>query len=399
MEGYQITLDDIERANQCSLLPGRTAYIDECGNFGFDFEKANVSTHYIVCAVVVNNEQIYEIEQKIDELRRRDFSGNEMKSSSISDNHRRRAKILTELLQLDFSIILLIADKQAFYKDSPLTDYKPSFVKYLHQKLYESMYVTYPKLKIVEDEYGSSEFQHGYRAYIRDHRPSLNLFNEYDFDYADSKNSNIVQIADIIAGSVMQNITSAEAPDALRIFSGKIRDIINFPKSFVSYDAKTDADPAADAQIYLLADSCATNYIERNKGVDDEEIRLRVLFLRQLIFTARNNRESHFVYSAEITRSLSSVSEKHVTRDYLYRRIVAPLRDAGVLIASSAHGYKLPTNLNDIYSYVNQTSGVVSPMLSRIGICRDLILKQTDGKLDILADPALGKFKRYFGDY
>lgn len=399
MEGYQITLDDIERANQLASQPGRTAYIDECGNFGFDFDKANVSTHYIVCAIIVNNEQIPAIEQKVDELRRNYFSGNEMKSSSISDNHSRRAKILTELLLLDFSAILLIADKQAFYNDSPLADYKPSFVKYLHQKLYESMYAVYPKLKIVEDEYGSSEFQQGYRAYIREHRPTLTLFNEYDFDYVDSRNGNIVQIADIIAGSVMQHIISPEAPDVLRIFSGRILDIINFPKPFIPYMAGTDADPAFDAQIFALADSCATNYIESNRGADDEEIRLRVQFLRRLIFTARNNRESRFIYSTEITRWLSNISEKHVTRDYLYRKIVAPLRDAGVLIASSAHGYKLPIQVSDIFAYVNQTNGVVSPMLNRIGKCRDLILKQTNGNLDILTDPALAKYKRYFGDY
>jgi len=92
------------------------------------------------------------------------------------------------------------------------------------------------------------------------------------------------------------------------------------------------------------------------------------------------------------------LSEKRVNRDYLYRRIVAPLRDAGVLIASSAHGYKIPTCVEDIYTYVNQTSGIVSPMLGRIEKCRTLILKQTDGGLDILNDPALKKYKRYYGD-
>ena len=113
----------------------------------------------------------------------------------------------------------------------------------------------------------------------------------------------------------------------------------------------------------------------------------------------RNINDSIYIHSSEITRVLSSISEQKVTRDYLYRRIVAPLRDAGVLIASSAHGYKIPTCVNDIYTYINQTSGIVSPMLSRIEKCRTLIKKQTDGTLDILDDPALTKFKRYFGDY
>ncbi len=396
MEPYQLSFEHIERNNSLASQPSRTAYIDECGNFGFDFSKDSVSTHYVVCAVVVNNEKIADIERKINELRKSNFGQGEMKSSSIGSKHSRRLKILTDLLVLDFSLIILIADKQEFYSGSPLVEYKSSFVKYLHQKLYESMYLTYPKLKIIEDEYGSSEFQKGYHKYISEHRPALNLFNEYDFDYIDSRDSNIVQIADIIAGSIMQHITSPEAPDTLKIFSGKIRDIINFPKTTMPYTAGTNADATFDK--HILADQCATNYIENNKNSDEEDTRLRVLFLRHLVSTVRNVSDSKFIYSTEITKWLSSLSERRVTRDYLYRKIVAPLRDAGVLIASCAHGYKIPICVDDIYTYVNQTNSIVSPMLSRIERCRDLIYRQTDGALDILNDPVLVKYKRYFGD-
>ena len=213
MDSYQISFDDLSYLENISKLPGRSAFIDECGSFGFDFCKEGVSTHYVVCAVIVNNKDIGGIEQKIEEIQRNKFGGSEMKSSSISDNHHRRINILTELLMLDFSLIILIADKQAFHENSPLTNYKGTFVKYLHRLLYDSMYCAYPKLKIVEDEYGTSEFQKGYRQYIRNNRPALNLFDDYDFDYVDSKNSNIVQIADIIAGSVMQHIIDTNAPD------------------------------------------------------------------------------------------------------------------------------------------------------------------------------------------
>jgi hypothetical protein len=208
-----------------------------------------------------------------------------------------------------------------------------------------------------------------------------------------------VQIADIIAGSVIQHIIDPTAPDILKIFSGKIRDVINFPNITLPYNAGLNADTSFNEQIYTLADQCATNYIENNKNSDEEDTRLRVLFLRHLLFTVHNVSVSKFIYSTELTRWLSNLSEKRVTRDYLYRKIIAPLRDIGVLIASSAHGYKIPTCIDDVYTYVNQTSGIVSPMLNRIEKCRDLIYKQTDGALDILNDAAMIKFKRYFGDY
>lgn len=399
MEEYQFSFDDIQFAEALAKQPGRTAFIDECGSFGFDFEKAGVSSHYIVCAVVINNKNISEHEQKIAVVRKNHFGSKEMKSSSIGSNHPRRAKVLTELLQLDFQLIILIADKRSFYENSPLKDYKKTFVKFLHQKLYDSMYCAYPKLKIVEDEFGSSEFQQGYRKYVCEHRPVENLFNEYDFDYIDSKQGNLVQIADIIAGSVMQHITDPAAPDVLKIFKSRIVDIVNFPDTFKPYNIAVEGNSEFDDSIYQLAYKCATDYVERNKDTDNEEIHLRTLFLRILLYNVQICNSTQFVYSGELVQHLSQISDRKVTKDYLYRRIIAPLRDEGVIIASSVHGYKIPTSVEDIRTYINQTVTVVGPMLNRIGKCRKLIQKQTDGKLDILGDTSLSGYQRYFGDY
>lgn len=403
---YQQSFEDIERRNSLAVQPGRTAFIDESGNFGFNFEsKGSIegggpSLFYIVCAVVVKNENITDLEVKADQIRQNNgFQTGEMKSNLIGNNHRRRVKILNELQMLDFSLIVLIADKQKFYQNSPLTNYKDSFIKFLHQKLYEEMYAAYPKLKIVEDEYGLSEFQNGYRNYVCAHRPQPNLFNEYDFEYVNSKRSPLVQIADIIAGSAMQHLSDSGAPDILRIFQSRIRGIVNFPNTHPPYFAGAGADNSFDENIYALSDHCATKYIEYHKNIDDEDERMRVLFLRHLLFVVRNISARKYICSGDIIKVLSDFSDSKVSQNYLFRKIIAPLRDAGVLIASSSHGYKIPTCINDIYSYVNQTTGNVGPMLSRVGKCRELILKQTDGTLDILDDRALTQYKRYFGDY
>ena len=403
---YQLSFEDIERSNKLTLQPSRVAFIDECGNFGFDFENhvasgyGGSSLYYIICAVVVKAEDINVLEAETKKIRLTNgFQNGEMKSSLIGDNHKRRIKILTELLGLDFSLVILIADKQKFYRESPLTNYKESFVKYLHQKLYEEMYAAYPKLKIVEDEYGASEFQSSYRDYVCAHRPQLNLLNEYDFDYVDSMHSPIVQIADIVAGSIMHHLVNSDAPDVLRIFQSRIRGLVNFPSIYPSYFAGIGADKTFDENIYSLAVHRATQYIDSNKDTIDEDVRMGVLFLKHLLWVVRNISSDKYISSGEIIRFLSDLSNSRVRRDYLYRRIVAPLRDAGVIIASCSHGYKIPTCIEDIYLYINQTTGVVGPMLSRVEKCRQLILAQTDGSLDVLNDPALIKYKRYFGDY
>lgn len=395
---YQMTIDDLQYAELIAKQPGRSAFIDESGGFGFDFTKVGTSEYYIVCSVVVKDTNIPAIEQKIAEIQNSMFGGKEMKSSAIGSNHRRRAKVLTELLLLDFQLIIMIADKKKFYTDSPLTEYKSVFKKFLNQRLYDAMYLAYPKLKIIEDEYGTDEFQQGYRRYVQEHRPANNMFNEYDFDYSDSKNSNIVQIADIVAGSVMQHLLDAGAPDVLRIFQGRITDIVKFPDDHEIY--KPSSTPTEhDHAIYQLACKCATDYINEYKDFEDEESRLRSLFLRLLLYNVRMYSSSRYVHSGEIVQELSRLTEKRVTKDYLYRRIIAPLRDDGVLIASSSHGYKIPTRVADIATYVNQTASVVGPMLSRIEKCRSQIQKATNSQLDILDDPALAGYRRFFGDY
>lgn len=399
MDGGQLTFDDIERMNSLASQPGRTAFIGECGNFGFDFEAHGTSSHYIICAVIVKNEDVHQMERQIEEIRKSNFGSGDISSSVIAGNHSKRGKVLSELLQMNFSLIIFIADKQRFVHESPLSSYKNSFVKFLHQKLYESMYSVYPKLKIIEETDGASEFQVGYRKYIEEHRPTFDLLNEYDFDYADSWKSNIVQMADFIAGSIMEHIIDPASRDVLKMFQGSLRDVITFPRQPAAFTSGTHADPSFDDQIYFLADQRATHFIETHKDSEEDEVRLRILFLRHLLFVARNISKTTFIHSSEITRHLSESSMKRVSQNYLYRKIIAPLRDADVLIASSAHGYKIPTSVKDIYTYINQTSGIVNPMLNRIEKCRKLISKQTDGALDILNDPALTKYKRYFGDY
>lgn len=184
------------------MRPGRIAYIDECGNFGFDFSKEGTSKFYIICAIIVNQDKKDTLESQVEAIRQTIFGTHEMKSSEIGDNVNRRKKLITEFLPLDFNIIALIADKQKFYKDTPLTNFKDTFIKFLHDKLYQNLYSAYPRLKIAFDKMGYTEFQDGFRTYVKKHRPTFNLFDEYDFDFFDSKDVGLIQVADIIAGTL-----------------------------------------------------------------------------------------------------------------------------------------------------------------------------------------------------
>ena len=54
----QLSFDDAIRIDQLSQEPNRIAYIDESGNFGFDFDKQGTSKFFILCAVIVKDTDI-----------------------------------------------------------------------------------------------------------------------------------------------------------------------------------------------------------------------------------------------------------------------------------------------------------------------------------------------------
>lgn len=397
---HQLTIDEYFHNLDLSNQPGRTAFIDECGNFGFDnasiFKNDGSSEYYVLCAIIVKNENLEDLVSKLDKIAKDYFNKSEMKSSSIGNNINRRKIILSEIMYLDFDAVVLIADKKKFIQDSPLTNYKDSFIKYLHNLLYESLYLTYPKLKIVEDEYGGKEFQIGFKKYVENNRPMPNLLNEYDFGFINSYESRVVQLADLLAGSINKHLVNKDSPNILKLLKSRIIDIVYFPKNDQNDNFNISSYNDYDNSIFKLATMQAYRYIEDNKKNINENIKLRVITLKYLLFEAKYISPTKFVTSNSILIFLLDHYDYKITRDFLFRNIIAPLRDDNVIISSCSKGYKIPYSLSDVHLYLDQTTNIVSPMLNRVQICRKLILADSNNSLDILSENQFLALRRYF---
>ena len=397
-EYYQVTLEDLEFQRYINSQPGRVAYIDECGSFGFDFSKEGVSRYYLLTAVIVENEKLEKLHADFKEIKKTNGLANiELKSSKVKDEKRKR--IMNQLLLLDFSIVLFIADKQEFIKDSPLREYKQSFIKYLNQHLYNLLYQAYPKLCIIQDEVGWPEFQESFKKYVENNRPEYSLFDQYDFDLVNSKDYILVQLADFIGGSITKSLLNADYINYLELLHGKITAIEWFPSKNEPYWGRIKPeDYQYDERVFGLAIKSAQDFIAKYSDDETDDRKMQIAVLRYLLMYVFQINPVTYIYSDELVDHLKKCVDIRVVRNVLYRRVIAPLRDEGVILASCNKGYKIPVSVEDLMTYLNQSLTIVGPMIHRMGICRNKVKQATDGKLDLFDEAAFIKIKRYFDE-
>lgn len=369
----------------------KTVYIDEYGAFGYQFEKPNCSSHFIICAIVVEEQDIASLEHELEAIRKRFFQTGEIKSAKVSSNHKRRKLILDEVLKLPFYIYLYVVDKRKIITNSGLR-YKRSFYKYLTNQLYEELRVNFRELRIIADENGANEFKQSFYKYTKSKQKTIRTlfgdeFDESDIILVNSKSSVITQLADLIAGSLAYNYDEQKRPNASgfnykSILSSRINRIKEFPETIDSF--KIDQSASATNYDSDIAETCfrkAKKYIEENKSSNEEDTKQRVIVLEYLLFRFMNNSQRKYIPTKELINQLVySGFENHSTQSFR-NRVIAPLRDAEVIISSSKNGYKIPSTEDELRSFINHGKTIILPMLSRLKKCNDVIAVGTNGRI------------------
>lgn len=363
------------------------AFLDEFGNFGYDFEKDNVSSHYIVTAILINEPEIKEIEKELEKVRKNNFQTGEMKSSKVGSNHKRRMKILSELNPINFHIYSFAVDKRKL--NSPGLQVKTTFYKFLNGLVESKLFQTFPQLKLSADEIGSKEFMSSFVKYIeKKHIPDL--FNYSEFGFRNSKSSLLIQLADFMTGTIARafdkTVLTEEGKKFLKIIRTHIIEIVEWPRNIEPYIYIYDEENTnieIDSIISQQSINLSRSFISKNKKSKDKEIVDQVNTLRFLLFYFRYISYKNYVSTFELKKSLNISGGKKKSSQYFRSRIIAKLRDSGVLIASSNKGYKLPANKNDLYDFINHSSQIIKPLLSRMVKCRNHIKLATKNDLDI----------------
>jgi hypothetical protein len=352
-----------------------------------DVGKDGASNYFIVVALVIEKDRVAELAALAEVIRKRHFQTGEIKSSNIKDKdgHARRIRVLDDVLALDFKFYALAVDKAKVRRDSGL-QYKASFLKFLNGKLYNRLYRAYTEVSAICDEHGGESFKSSFRVYIeKNHKPDL--FYLSDFTQVNSADNVLVQVADLIVGTIAKIYEGKSNPALnekyLEMLKEKSLCMDEWPTKFQVYSPPDDGSDSLNEFIYLHSLSKAEVFLEDKEGSADEDTQMQVCALRKLVFQCRWG-GGNYITAPEIIHHLRQNGHEKASEQYFRTSIIARLRDSGVIIASCNKGYKIPTGFSDFNDYVERVDSLVVPYLSRLKHARKSFLIASGNEVDLL---------------
>ena len=364
------------------------AFVDEFGAFGYDFSNSGCATHFIISAIIVDRDNLQIVADGVSAIRQKYFQQGEIKSSKIGKNHKRRITILNELKQLPFHIFAFVCDKQKVYENSGLR-FKKTFYKFLNNIVYQELRIAYSNLTITADEIGDNDYIQSFVAYVKSKEIPLDLFDNSLFRFENSKYNVILQLADIISGSLAYHYDERKKLDAdgynyISILGDKILRTKVFPETFETFNVnQNDHNPEYNPEIADICYRKAKYFIETNSKTEDVEIKRQIAILNYLLFRFMNNSPRKYIPTKELINQLVYLGYDKMSLQTFRNKIIAKLRDKEVIISSSTGGYKIPSTEKELYDFVNHGKSIIMPMISRLKTCNDVIRMGTDGKINL----------------
>lgn len=356
----------------------RTVFLDESGAFGF---SAKSDRYYVVAAVFLRDEDLPAAHDTINRIK---GARKELKSSKLKPEERRR--VLAGAASIPFVSYFLVVDK-AEVRSAGIKSSKSVFHKYLNALLLKYLDLSSNSdLAYRLDEHGRHTHMESFVKYMKQQLGG-NPETPIDVGFVSSESEPCVQLADVLAGTMAKCIKGEEGgyAEMLSGLGGKVLGVKHWPRDSTRiYTDPTLIPGEYDDLIRATAFNIAVRYIDDNIDSADSVVRDRVRFLRVLQVHAESSRGASYMSSTQILENLNLVSISHVSRIALRNQIVGPLRDEGVIVVSTAFGYKMPTTMSEIYQFVEFFAGYIRPMLQRVSRLRERLRIASNGEFDVL---------------
>ncbi|MDR6809792.1 hypothetical protein J2Y45_006827 [Dyadobacter sp. BE34] len=380
------------------------AFLSEWGNDTLDLSKRGVevpTTHFIITAIILNKEDIASAKRVIEAVRIRHFAGGNLDPELTANNHEKQKEILEDIDEAPFKVFAVIVDKRQLIGEG--LRYKGSFHKFLHSLADRELFRLLPNLDLVSGPIGDNTFMKGFVKYVEQNHIS-NLFNESTFGFAGIENDGLVQAAGYIAGTLArcydETVITDQRGEYIELLRRKLLSVQFFPDTFrtsivqVPYSCENYNETLA-----TLSTNLANDFLHRKSLSPVPQLKDQVSCLGYLLFHFRHINPTRYITSFELMEHIRARTGKKVSLHYFQTKVIAQLRDAGVLIASSSRGYKLPASEADLNDFVSHSNTIISPMLSRVKRFRDQVHTATSGEIDILAHQEYALIRKIVVDF
>lgn len=201
-------------------------FIDESGDAGFKTDKG--STQYFVIALVIFDDEL-EAERtalKIKDYRRKIGFSDDTEFKFNKCDHKRRIGFLRVVKDSKFRVRAIVVNKEAILSES-LKGNKDIFYNFLLKQVLEHNNNTINDAKIRLDGFGERGFRKAMTSYLRQ---ELNIKTKSkvmkNFRFRDSHSDVLIQLADMIAGSIKRSYMKDRSSNNLykKVISERIED-------------------------------------------------------------------------------------------------------------------------------------------------------------------------------
>ncbi len=374
------------------------AFVDEYGNPQVDVTKEGVSKAFIITAVLVPERDVAVVRAAVEDVRKKHFQSGEIKSSGIAGDSARRLRVVRDLCRADFRFYSFVVDKVEISPKSGLI-YREPFIKFLHKQVFRRLYRAFPDIRIFADERGRRAFMDGFRDYVYQNAVP-ELFTKATFAFVPSNQEVLVQAADLISGTLARRFDPDKQEEgnqeAFALLAGRCALIEEWPLRRRRLPEIQPTDRTDEATDTLIQEHCYTQallFLEEHLDNTDEDVVAQVHTLRRLMDHFEQVSPDEYLPTGHLIDHLAAISPAEITQQSFRSSVIARLRDAGVVIASSNRGYKIPSTLADVHSFAAHADAVALPMLSRLKAARDQLLLASAGSLDILDGEAFSRLR------
>jgi hypothetical protein len=186
----------------------------------------------------------------------------------------------------------------------------------------------------------------------------VDLFRRPGFTFAASDSEPLLQVADMISGTVLrlhESEPQATIAEPLRaLLRLRAAAFIEWPPTIRTVAAVVGASEH-DAAVRAHCLSLVADFITEHAHGQGEDVAAQVATLRFLLFHFNAVSEGEFVSTDRLRAALEDVGLNPPSEQAMRARVIARLRDHGVIVASSSKGYKIPASVADLMSFVDRT--------------------------------------------